>query len=89
MVQMGGWGKRSPFSRMSGISRVGMPSYGLPPNVISSQIVTPKKRRRNNQEWEEKVPEMRQKIKEKKQDFRLLTQSTFKAHRSSTRHSDE
>lgn len=41
MVQMGGCGRRSPFSSMSGISLVGMPSYGLPPNVISSQMVTP------------------------------------------------
>ncbi len=41
MVQIGGWGRRSPFSRMSGISLVGIPSYGLPPNVISSQMVTP------------------------------------------------
>jgi len=41
MVQMGGWGKRSPFSKTEEISLAGIPSYGLDPNVISSQTVTP------------------------------------------------
>ena len=41
MVQMGGWGRRSPFSSRSGMSRVETPSYGFPPKVISSQMVTP------------------------------------------------
>lgn len=41
IVQMGGWGKRSPFSKTEEISLAGIPSYGLDPNVISSQTVTP------------------------------------------------
>lgn len=41
MVQIGGWGSRSPFSRIPAISLAGIPSYGLVPNVISSQTVTP------------------------------------------------
>lgn len=45
-MQIGGWGNRSPFSKRSGISRVGIPSYGFPPKVISSQIVTPRRKRR-------------------------------------------
>lgn len=43
MVLMGGWGRRSPFSSRSGMSLVEIPSYGFPPKVISSQMVTPKK----------------------------------------------
>lgn len=46
MVQMGGWGKRSPFSKTEEISLAGIPSYGLDPNVISSQTVTPAGKRR-------------------------------------------
>lgn len=45
-MQIGGWGNRSPFSKRSGISRVGIPSYGFPPKVISSQIVTPRQKKR-------------------------------------------
>lgn len=41
MVQMGGWGNRSPLSRTKATSLAGMPSYGLEPNVISSHTVTP------------------------------------------------
>lgn len=48
MVQMGGCGKRSPFSRTEEISLAGIPSYGLDPNVISSQTVTPAG-------WKEKI----------------------------------
>lgn len=45
---------------MSGISRVGMPSYGLPPNVISSQMVTPGGRGEGGRECrgETKEPEI-------------------------------
>lgn len=43
MVLIGGWGRRSPFSSRSGMSLVEIPSYGFPPKVISSQMVTPKK----------------------------------------------
>lgn len=47
MVQMGGWGSLSPFSRMPAISLAGIPSYGLVPNVISSHTVTPRKPKRS------------------------------------------
>lgn len=47
-MQIGGWGNRSPFSKRSGISRVGIPSYGFPPKVISSQIVTPRQKKRES-----------------------------------------
>lgn len=50
MVQMGGWGRRSPFSRTPAISLAGIPSYGLVPNVISSHTVTPAERRTVGQE---------------------------------------
>lgn len=43
MVQIGGWGNRSPFSRTEEISLAGIPSYGLDPKVINSQTVTPKR----------------------------------------------
>ena len=45
MVQMIGWGSRCPLSNTSGISLAGIMSYGLAPNVISSQTVTPEQER--------------------------------------------
>lgn len=41
MVQMGGWGSRSPLPSTVAISLAGMPSYGLEPNVMISHTVTP------------------------------------------------
>jgi len=41
IVQIGGWGRRSPFTSSCGISRAGMLVYGVSPYMNSSHSITP------------------------------------------------